>query len=343
MKSKLLSLATIALFAITLISCSTSDPEPTPIVTPPTIIVSNTGDLKLFVIDTAKVNTITMTGINETTILNRKVNLNSYIGSFSLNSDASKFVYVDNQSSFTNGNSTYTKTVRVAIANGSGDIAIYTAPANTNTVTNNIGFVKFGTSKIYFTTTTQTFVGGAVSNVVKLNSTNFDGTGLVAENYNAAPSSVYNSDVSSNGKYLATMQSAPNIPKFLVIDRTGDNGAGTVIFQENLLTSPTANVSNAVISFDDKFAYYSFVENQSIKVKIVNMTTLASDTKTIATGFTSTSFFMTVSVGSDNNRGVVVVDSYDNLPTKSYVFNLANSSSTTFNNNDKTIDYIKAF
>lgn len=344
MKTKFLSLATIAFLAILSISCSTSDPEPTPpvVVIPPPVI-NNTGDLKLFVIDTAKVNIITMTGTNETTILNRKVNLNSYIGSLSLNNDASKFVYVDNQSSFTNGVGTYTKTVRVANANGSGDIAIYTAPANTNTVTNDIGFVKFGASKIYFTTTSQTFVGGAVSNVVKLNSSNFDGTGLVAENYNAAPLSIYKSDVSSNGRYLATMQSAPNTPKFLVIDRNGDNGAGSVIFQENLSASLATYVSNAVISFDNKFAYYAFVENQSIKVKIVNMTTLLSETKTIATGFTATSFFMTVSVGSDNNRGVVVVDSYNNLPTKSYVFNLASSSSTTFNNNDKTITYIKAF
>ncbi len=284
-----------------------------------------------------------MTGTNETTILNRKVNLNSYIGSFSLNNDASKFVYVDNQSSFTNGISTYTKTVRVCNANGTGDIAIYSAPANTNTVTNDIGFVKFGTSKIYFTTNAQSFVGGAIGNVTKLNSTNFDGTGLVSENYNEAPLSVYKSDVSSNGKYLATMQSAPNIPKFLLIDRTGDNGAGSPIFQENLPSSPTANISNAVISFDDKFAYYAFVENQSIKVKIVNMTTLLAETKTIATNFTPTSYFITISVGSDNNRGVVVVDSYNDLPTKSYVFNLANSSSTTFNNNDKTIAYIKAF
>ena len=343
MKTSLLKLSMIALLAITSISCSKSDDAAAPVVTPPPVVGANTGDLKLFVIDTAKVNTITMTGTNETTILNRKVNLNSYIGSMSLNSDASKFAYVDNQSSFANGVGTYTKTVRVANANGTGDVAIYTAPANTNTVTNDIGFVKFGTSKIYFTTTTQTSVGGALATSVKLNSTNFDGTGLVAENYNAAPLSVYNSDVSSNGRFLATMQSAPNIPKFLLIDRTGDNGAGSVVFQENLPTTPTANVSNAVISFDDKFAYYSFVENQAIKVKIVNLTNFTAVTKTIATGFTPTSYLITMSIGSDNNRGIVVVDSYDNAPTKSYVFNLANSTSTTFDNNDKTIAYIKAF
>lgn len=284
-----------------------------------------------------------MTGSNETTVLNRKVNTNSYINSFSLKNDATKFVYADLQAVMVNNMFIRTNTVRVANANGSGDIAIYTSPANTNNVSNNIGFVKFGASKIYFTTSTQTFVGGAAGTVTKFNTVNFDGTGLVAENYNADPFGVNKSDVTSNGRYLATFQSLPNIPKFLIIDRTGDNGAGSVIFQENLLTSSSTNISNTVLSFDDKFAYYSFVENQAIKVRIINLTTLTAETKTIATGFTPTSFFITISVGSDNNRGVVVLDSFNNLPTKTFVFNLANSTSTSFNNNDKTITDVFAW
>ena len=92
MKTSLLKLSMIAILAITSISCSKNDDAVAPAVTPPPVVGVNNGDLKLFVIDTAKVNTITMTGTNETTILNRKVNLNSYIGSISLNSDATKFV-----------------------------------------------------------------------------------------------------------------------------------------------------------------------------------------------------------------------------------------------------------
>ncbi|WP_310559818.1 hypothetical protein [Flavobacterium sp.] len=341
MKTKILALAAIALFAIVSISCSTSDSEPVSEVVPP-VTVGNTGDLRLFVIDTAKVNTITMTGTNETTILNRKVNSNSYIGSFSLNNDASKFVYVDNQGGMVNGLYVQSKSVRVANANGSGDMAIYTAPANTNTVSNDIGFVKYGSSKIYFTTTTQTTVGGAIGTIVKLNSTNFDGTGLLSENYNAAPLSVYKADLTSDGKYLVTMRVAPNIPRIEIMDRTGDNGGGTVIGQEDL-TADKERGSAPIFSYNNKFVYYAYAESQSLKVRIFDMTTKTWESKTIATNFTPTSFFMTISVASDNNRGVVVVDSYSNTPTKSYVFNLAGSSFTTFNNNDKTIAYIKAF
>ena len=335
MKNLFLSLAVIA----TIFASCTPETETPP---PPVSGGINTGDLRLFVIDTAKVNTVTATGTSETTILNRKQNINSYIGSFSLNNGASKFVYLDNQSSFINGIGTYTKTVRVANANGSGDIAIYTAPASTNTVSTEINYVKYGISKIYFTTTTQTFVGGAVSNSVKINSTNFDGTGLLSENYNEAPLSVYRADLSSDGKYLTTMQSAPNIPRFVIIDRTGDNGAGSVYYQENLTTA-TASGSAPIFSYDNKFAYYAYAENQTLKINIINMATKASEIKTIATGFTATSAYMTISVASDNNRGVLVVDSSNNLPTKTYVFNLANGNSTSFNNNDKNVVEVYAY
>lgn len=329
------ALLIISLFVLTTISCTTSNPETSPIANNN----PNSGDLRLFVIDTSKVNTVTMTGTNETTILNRKVNSNSYIGSLSINGDATKFVYVDNQGATTNGNYVGVKTIRIANTNGSGDANIYTAPANTNQISTDIGFVKFGTSKIYFNTTVQTFSGGIVNSVIKLNSMNFDGTGLVALTGIGA-----GNDLTSDGRFLIeknTATTSPYATKILIYDRTGDNGAGSLY---NLETIPaSATCSSPVFSFDDKFAYYAFSENQSLKVKIFNMTSKTWETKTIASGFTPTSFFISISVGSDNNRGVVVVSTFDNTPSKSYVFNLSNSSSTTFNNNDKNIDYLKAF
>ncbi len=337
---KRIFLATVIAFA-TLTSCTTT--SDTAVVAPPiSDVVVNTGNLRLFVIDTAKVNTISMTGTAETTILNRKTNSNSYIGGFSINNDASKFAYVDNQGSMVNGNYVGVSTIRTANIGGSGDTAIYTAPANTNTVNTSIGFVKWGSSKIYFTTTTQTTVGGAVGTVVKLNVTNFDGSGLVSENYNDGALTVYKADLTTNGRYLATFQSAPNIPRFVIIDRTGDNGAGTVVYQETL-NATTSSGSAPVFSYDNKFAYYAFAENQTLKVKIVNMTTFATETKTIATGFSPTSFFMTMSVGSDNNRGVITVQTFGNAPSKSYVFNLSAGTSTVFNNNDANIAKVVAF
>ena len=336
---KILFLAITAFTAMSIASCSNSDTSANPVTNP---VISNTGDLKLFVIDTAKVNTVTMAGLNETIIINRKVNTNSYIGGLSLKNDGLKLVYVDNQGSFTNGGYVDVKSVHVANSDGSGDTSIYTAPSNTVTSNTDIGLVKFGTSKIYFTTTTQTVTGGLVSSITKLNSSNFDGSNLVAEDYSEAPLTVYKADITSDGRYLTTLQSDPNIPRFVIIDRTGDNGGGTVIYQEDL-TAANSNGLAPVFSNDNKFAYFAFSENQSLKVRIVNMTTLTVETKTIATNFTPTSSFLSFSIGSDNNRGVVVSNTYGNIPSKTYVFNLANNSSTSFNNNDSNIFYLKAF
>lgn len=336
MKTKILSLATIALFAITTISCSKSDPATTapPVVNPP-ISTINSGDLKLFVIDTAKVNTITMTGTNETTIVNRKITVNSYIGDFSLNSDASKFVYIDNQGSSA-------KTIRTANANGTNDAIIYTAPISTATTSTQIQYVKFGTSKIYFATDTQTITGPTSSVVTKMNTINFDGTGLISEN---APGG--GDDTTTDSKYIISVASIAGTTNqsILITDRTGDNGAGTLYHSANIPTTKTYYASTPVFSNDNKFAYYSYIENQNLKVEIINMTTKTSETKTIATGINFNFFGLNISVASDNNRGVVTVMDYGTrtAPTKSYVFNLSSSTSTSFNNNDAYIYDIHAF
>ena len=331
-------LLTVAIIVVALTSC-TSDPEATPA---PAIGGINTGNLRLFVIDTAKVNTVSMTGTAETTILNRKVNTNSYIGSFSIKNDGTRFVYADYQGAMVNNMFVDTKTVRVANANGSGDIAIYTAPARTNTVSTEINYVKFGASKIYYSTATQTMQGGLISTVTKLNTVNFDGTGLVSEN---APFG--GTDITSDGKYIAYIASTPltNAQRLFIVDRTGDLGAGTTYHTVNIPTSITSFASQPAFSYDDKFVYYAYAENQTLKVAIINMATKTSEIKTIATGFTATSFNLHISVASDNNRGIVVVNGFSSntAPSKSFVFNLASGTSNSFNNNDRTIYDIYAY
>ena len=333
-KHNFLSLAVGCLTLLT--SCTKSDPDPTPVVVPPpTVIGTNTGDLKLFVIDTAKVNTVTMTGTNETTILNKKINMNSYIGDFSLNSDATKFVYVDNQGSAP-------KTIRMANSNGTSDAVIYAAPANTATVSTQIKYLKFGTSKIYFATEKQTISGPTSSIITKMNTINFDGTGLISEN---APFG--GNDMTNESKYIISKASVVGTTneRIFITDRTGDNGAGTTYHFVDVPTTKTFYASKPVFSYDNKIAYYSYIESQNLKVEIINMTTKTSETKTIASGIAFTFFNLNISVASDNNRGVVTVENYGTrtAPTKSYVFNLSNSTSTSFNNNDAYIYDIHAF
>ena len=333
--------ALLFLATISFITFSCTNVEPSVTTNPPlTDITVNTGDLKLFVIDSAKVKTITITGTNEITILNRNVNSNSYVGGFSINADASKFVYVDNQGVFSNNAFVPAKTIRVANANGSGDVNIYTAPANTSTVSNNIGFVKFGMSKIYFQTTKQTISGGFVSSVSSVNSSNFDGSNLVT-----LAGSGFGSDITSDGRFLiqSGMSPPPNSTTGItIVDRNGDNGAGT-LYNSEIIPASVVNSSQPIFSYNDKFAYFAFAENQLLKVRIFNMTTKMWESKTIATNFTPTTFAMSISVGSDNNRGVVTVQTFNNMPSKSYIFNLNSGSSTIFNNNDKNVFQLNTF
>lgn len=339
MKSKFLTLSVIVLFALATTSCSTSDPDNAPVLPPPItnvpVVGVNTGNLKLFVIDTAKVNTITMLGTNETMILNKKINLNSEIVDFSLNIDGTKFVYIERQG-------TLGQTIRTANINGANDALIYTAPPSTTSVSTQIKYVKFGASKIYFATDTQTISGPTSSIITKMNTINFDGTGLISEN---APFG--GSDVTNDSKYIAQKASVVGSTNenILIIDRTGDLGAGTLYHLVAVPTTKTFFASKPVFSYDNKFAYYCYLENQNLKVEIINMTTKTSETKTIATGIPFTFFNLNISVASDNNRGVVTVENYGTrtAPTKSYVFNLSNSTSTSFNNNDAFIYDVHAF
>jgi hypothetical protein len=338
MKSKLHLLALMIVLTFSVLSCSTADDETT---VPNANVNINTGDLKLFVLDTARVKTISMTGANETTILNKYVNTSSYIGRLSLNSNCSIFVYSEIQGTFAGGSFTSTRAIRIANVNGSGDTQLYSVAAGSGTTSTDIPLLKFGASKVYFITNTQTFVGGAVSNVIKFNSVNTDGSGLVSENFSGTE--LYNGDLTSDGKYYGTVNSTATVSAIRILDRYGDNGAGSLYFSEN--STVNDNLSNLIFSYDDKFAYYSFLENQTLKVKKINMTTKTSEVKTIATGITMPAFSsnLRISVASDNNRGIIVLDQFNSMPTKSYVFNLTAGTSTTFNNNDNTISNIVSF
>lgn len=330
--------ALLILVLLSFMSCSTTPDEPLPSTSDVNV---NTGPLKLFVLDTARVKTISMTGTNETTILNRFVNTSSYIYQLSLNANGSKFVYSDVQGSSQNGMFTATKTVRIANANGSGDMVVYTVPTSTASTQHELSLIKYGSNKIFFVTTTRTFVGGVMSIISKFNSINPDGTGLVTVNF--VGSQIYSGDITSDGKFYGSSNSSGTGGSFTIMDRTGDNGGGSVYYTDTF--SSSLNVSNLVFSYDNKFAYYSYLEGQTLKVKIINMATKTAEIKTVATGVTTSGFSsgLDISVASDNNRGIIVVNQYDNNPTKSYVFNLTSGSSATFNNNDRTISTIMAF
>ncbi|RZJ70778.1 MAG: hypothetical protein EOO45_12445, partial [Flavobacterium sp.] len=71
------------------------------------------GELALFVIDTARVNSISLTGTNATTIIDRMENLNSYISDLSISPDGTMIAYTNYQSVFS-PDAAYKREVRVA-------------------------------------------------------------------------------------------------------------------------------------------------------------------------------------------------------------------------------------
>ncbi len=79
----------LLIIATSLFSCSADDPAPTPIPQPP---INNQGTLNIFAIDTAAVYKMNDDGTNSTLVLDKKVDLNSYLYRMSIKPDGSKVV-----------------------------------------------------------------------------------------------------------------------------------------------------------------------------------------------------------------------------------------------------------
>lgn len=310
-------------FAASFVSCSSDDSSGGP--TGPV----NTGELKLFLIDTAKVNTISATGTNETTILNKKVNTSSYIGYFALSEDGTKFAYTEHQTSGTFPNLVYSKEVRMANSDGTGDMALFSS----TDAQLQIGALKVGgNGKVYFIT--QNFM----DNIKKLNSVNFDGTGLESKTMG------YNiTDVANDGSLFTTeVFSSPTQKTMQIIDPAGDNGAGGLYHNETF--SLESDKFFPVFTRDGKSVMVAYLENQTIKMRIINIAAKTSTTVNLIPNFTETMFGMSMSMASDSNRGVITIATYDDSPSKTYVFNVATATVTsTFNNNDDNIFDVFAF
>ncbi|AWA28770.1 hypothetical protein HYN48_00945 [Flavobacterium magnum] len=289
----------------------------------------NTGDLKLFVIDTAKVNTISMTGTNENTVLNKMLNLNSYIGAMAIAPDGTKFAYTEFQAAGTFPNMAYSREVRLANADGSGDISLY---ASTD-VQLEIDEVKIGSdNKVYFIT--QNFA----ENTRKLNTVAMDGTGMtsVAINYDIE-------DVSPDGNLFTTPAFQSQSDMLLqIIDRNDDNGAGG-LFHSELFAGMASNFSKGVFTNDGKSVVIAYKEGTDVKVRLIDLDTKTAQTKTLVSNFNEPFFNIFLSMASDSNRGVLTLGTYDSAPSKSYMFNLsAGTVAMPFLNNDPNVGRVYA-
>lgn len=304
---------------LVLASCSKDDNN-NQVTNPPT---ENpiTAEVNLLVIDTSKINTISKTGTNEKTIINRIKNTSSFIGDFSVNAQSTKFVYVDNQRTFSPN--VYTAQLRVADISGANDKDIL------STTTDEILHAKFcSDGKIHFARKNRT------TNTLMFGTINSDGTGL-NESTGYYPEIV---DITSDRKLILL---APNTlsstGKVQVIDLSLDGGAGGPFHTENFTGIDPYQIKEGVFTPDGKKAIIPFKDGNDIKIRVIDLSTKTSTTKTIATGITEWAFFH-AEIAKDNNTGVLGVMG-GNFPTKSktYMFSLDSNTTTSFENNDENI------
>lgn len=304
-----------------MVSCSSDDSgQPTQPVGP-----INTGELKLFAIDTAKVNTISMTGTNEQTVLNKLTSSSSYIGDFCLSPDGTQFIYVNQQREGVVPNMLYIREIRKANVDGSGDVKLFEI---TNQETH-IGKIKFcSDGKIFFGTYTN------FPDVSRnLHVMNADGTGLTDLNWG---SDVI--DVSDNREYyLVNTTSGPQI-----LDADGDNGLPGLHHAENLSTAET--IEDGVFTNDGKYVVIPYKEGNAVKARVIDMVTKTSETLTLISGLGTGWAIFHLEMGSDGKRGVVTIAGADYTKSKTYVFNIETGTvEAPFENNDENIFDVYAF
>ena len=316
MKTKnILKKVIIACFGLALFSCSSSDEE---IILNNTSNPVNSGELRLFVIDTAKINSISASGTNETTLINRKVNLNSYIKQLSIGRNGEKIAYIDVQS-----NGTITHSLRIINANGTSDLELLSSSDS------DFLSIKYCTdNKIHFAKKHRT------TNAVKFGTINDDGSGLLEAN--AYHQSVV--DITNDRNFiLLNTNSFGGTSKVQIIDMTLDGGAGGTYHTENFPGIADYDVYKGNFTQDGKYAVITYKEGSEMKIRIIDMATKTSTTKTIVTGITSwTSADLELS--SDSNRGVLTVMGGDyTSKTKSYLFKINDNTITEFQNNDQYV------
>lgn len=304
-----------------MVSCSSDDSGET---TPPVGPI-NTGELKLFAIDTAKVNTISMTGTNEQTILNKLVNSSSYIADFCLSPDGTKFIYVNHQMEGVVPDLVFVREIRKANVDGTGDVKLYEIPdAETH-----IGKIKYcSDGKILFGTYTM------FPNVTRnLHVMNADGTGLVTLDWGS--DIIDASD--DRAYYLVNTDSGVQI-----LDADADNGLPGLYHSENLSTA--GDIGDGVFTNDGKFVVVPFKEGNSIKAKVIDMAAKTSETITLITGLGNGWTSYHLEMGSDGKRGVVTITGQDYTKSKTYVFNTETGVvEAPFENNDENIFDVYVF
>ena len=300
----------LVLFAF--VSCSPDDSNTNE---PP-----NPSDLKLFVIDTARVNTISITGTDELNILNKSVNSSSYIGDFCISPDGKKFIYVNHQMTGTFPDFVTVREIRKANIDGSNDLLLYAETQN-QTEIQKIKYCSDG--KIIFST--LNYQGGAVG--LKVQMMNDDDTGLSDVQY--GPKFI---DVTADRSYyLIDTDTGVQI-----LDADADNGAPGLYYSENMAAAES--IEDGVFTIDAKTAVIPYKEGTMIKARVIDMVAKTSTTVDLISGLGSGWISYHLEMGSDGKRGIITITGSDYTKSKTYIFDVKTGVvNAPFENNDENI------
>ncbi len=284
------------------------------------------GELVLVAIDTAKVVTMNQTGGGTAVVVNRLNNSSSYFSALSISPDGTKIAYGDYQTVTFSPDLVKTRQIRVAGIDGAGDNEIYSAEDTSIS----FGAIRYlSGNKIFFVE--ETYWPDATRKLMVVNS---DGTGLqtLPGHYDVA-------DITDDLAYLlvAPVMGA-NGPFVQIINRTGDNGAGSLHHNEAFDGIGEYAVGSGVFTADGKLAVIPYVSGSEIKARVINMDAKTSSDVTLVSGLSGGWLSYRLAMASDSNRGVITVTGEGYAKSKSYVFNLSeNSVAAPFENNDENV------
>lgn len=312
--------AFLCITALLMASCSSDDSsavEPGPV---------NPGELVLVAIDTAKVVTMNETGGNPVTALNRLTNSSSYFSSLSISPDGTKVAYGDYQTITFSPDVVRTRQIRVVNIDGTGDHAAYEAEDTSVS----FGAIKFcSNNRVFFVE--ETYWPNATRT---LHVVNADGTGLqtLAGQHNVA-------DVTTDLAYFVLKPTTgTNGPIVQIIDRSGDNGGGSLYHNETFAGIGEYSVGEGVFTADGKLAVIPYEEGTSLKARVIDMDTKTSSAITLVNGLSGGWLSYHLAMASDSNRGIITVTGEGYAKSKSYIFNLnENTVAAPFENNDENV------
>lgn len=301
------NLLAVLLMLTIAMSCDPNDP----VIDPGT----PTSELKLYLIDTAKINSIKSDGTGEQILINRKFNTSSYISGLCFNNEGTRMIYVDEQ----NPNFTGIKsTIRSANLDGSDDKEIYQVIDDMQ-----IDMIKVTDDNKIFAIQSN----WQLSNIKNI-TMNLDGTGVqVVTGYR-----IY-TDLTKNKKYgISRSGSGTNPNRISIIDLTGDAGAGSLYMNVDFPDFPY----EGSFSNDGKYAIIPFKDGANLKLRVVDMMAKTFTDKIIKSNYTASWAYLFARLSNDGKKLVYTIAG-DTPKSETIIINLSDNTSSSFLNNDDNI------